>query len=232
MSQKAVADIIGRALANVQFRRKLLTDPNSVLAAYELTQAEVEAIRHGLESGVGVGPAGDLDARISRAGLPLAALSRVLTSAAQDAGAIPEPIPHPAQGPHDTGAIPEPIPHTAHSPKDVGGLPIPIPHEARGPRDTGAIPEPIPHVAQGGATAVSSSPVPQPVSHEAHDIGAIPEPIPHPPREPAAPVPSLSRSLIPPRELATPAPSPSPSLIPPRELATPAPSPSRPLTPP
>ena len=88
-----------------------------------------------------------LTPRISRAGLPVAALSQLFTSAA-----------------HESGAMPEPIPHTAQGPEDVGGLPIPIPHEARGPHDIGAMPEPIPHTAQG-LENVGNLPIPIP--HEA-----------------------------------------------------------------
>ena len=51
MSQKVVAEIINKALADGGFRRRLSSDPNAVLAGYDLTQDEVEAIRQSLEAG-------------------------------------------------------------------------------------------------------------------------------------------------------------------------------------
>jgi hypothetical protein len=185
MSQKVVAEIINKALADGSFRRRLSSDPNAVLAGYELTQDEVEAIRLSLEAGASAAPASDLDPRISRARLPLDALSHLFAPAGPEStGAMPEPIPHPGEGPHPIGAMPEPIPHPAQGPEGVGSLPVPIPHEAQGPQHVGAMPEPIPHPGEGPHPIGA---MPEPIPHPGegpHPIGAMPEPIPHPAQGP------------------------------------------------
>ncbi len=196
MSQKAVLEIVNKALADRGFRKRLFSDPNAALAGYNLTQAEVESIRQSLEAGKGAGPAGDLDPRISRARLPLDALANLFTSARDglegpspeasrpdgDVSSLPIPIPHEAQGPHATGAIPEPIPHPVEGPRATGVIPEPIPHPGDGPHATGAIPEPIPHPVEGPrATGV----IPEPIPYVAHagaagvSSSSVPQPVPH-----------------------------------------------------
>ncbi|MCJ7706022.1 MAG: Os1348 family NHLP clan protein, partial [Anaerolineales bacterium] len=84
MSQKAVLEIVNKALVDRGFRKRLFSDPNAALAGYNLTQGEVKAIRLSLEAGEGAGPAGDLDPRISRARLPLDILTGLFASAGLD----------------------------------------------------------------------------------------------------------------------------------------------------
>lgn len=194
MSQDVVARIIGKALADAKFRRHLFADPNAALAGYRLTQDEVEAIRRGLEAGEDSGRAAELEPRVSRAQLPLDAISSLLSAAgigfkaapdqaasvAGQGGAtevngspVPHPVPHEA---HDVGAMPEPIPHPADA-GAVGAMPEPISH----PADAGAVgamPEPIHHPGGGvlGAGTPSSSPtsepVPQPTDSGGDDSGS------------------------------------------------------------
>ena len=40
MSEEAVHDIVGRAVADEAFRRQLTTDPGAALAGYDLTEGE------------------------------------------------------------------------------------------------------------------------------------------------------------------------------------------------
>ena len=127
MSQKVVAEIINKALADGSLRRRLSSDPNAVLAGYDLTQDEVEAIRLSLDAGASAAPASDLDPRISGARLPPDALSHLFAPAGHEStGAIPEPIPHPGEGPHPIGAIPEPIPRPGEGPHPIGNMAEPV----------------------------------------------------------------------------------------------------------
>ena len=84
MSQKSVSQIIGRALSDRAFRRLLQANPAKALAGYDLTADEVELVRSSLQTGRTSGPAGDLEPRVSRARLPLDALSGLMDSIAPD----------------------------------------------------------------------------------------------------------------------------------------------------
>jgi hypothetical protein len=80
MSQKSVSQIIGRALVERAFRRSLEANPAKALAGYDLTADELSLIRSSLQTGKTSGPAGDLEPRVSRARLPLDALSGLMDS--------------------------------------------------------------------------------------------------------------------------------------------------------
>ena len=66
MSKQAVESILGKAILDGEFRAALFADPEEALAAYELTEMEVAALKaidvETLESF-----AGTLDERISKA---------------------------------------------------------------------------------------------------------------------------------------------------------------------
>jgi len=88
MPQKAVTQIIGRALAEPKFRKLLETDPNKALAGFDLTQDEVNLIRSSLQAGAGPA-ASELESRVSRARLPLDVLSGLMDSLSAHADGIP-----------------------------------------------------------------------------------------------------------------------------------------------
>jgi hypothetical protein len=69
MSKEAVQAIIGRAVVDYQFRESLFTDPDQVLAGFELTEEEVAALR-ALDVEAIASFAGALDERISKAVAP------------------------------------------------------------------------------------------------------------------------------------------------------------------
>jgi hypothetical protein len=65
MSQEHVQNIIGRAVSDPAFRALLFSDPGKALAGYELTDAEIAALR-GLTPEQFDSHAADLETRISR----------------------------------------------------------------------------------------------------------------------------------------------------------------------
>ena len=65
MSQEQVQDVVGRAVADPAFRTVLFNDPNQALAGYDLTDAEIAALR-GLTPEQFDADAADLESRISR----------------------------------------------------------------------------------------------------------------------------------------------------------------------
>ena len=88
MSQKAVTQIIGRALSDRSFRRLLETSPNTALAGFDLAQDEVNLIRSSLQAGAGPA-ASELESRVSRARLPLDVLSGMMEALSAQADSIP-----------------------------------------------------------------------------------------------------------------------------------------------
>jgi len=69
MSKEAVQTIIGRAVVDVQFRESLFTDPDQVLAGFELTEEEVAALK-AIDAVAVESFAGALDERISKVTVP------------------------------------------------------------------------------------------------------------------------------------------------------------------
>lgn len=65
MSQKVVAEIIGRAAAEPEFMTQLFNDPGQALAGYELDDAE-KALLHGLTPENFDALSGQLDQRVSK----------------------------------------------------------------------------------------------------------------------------------------------------------------------
>jgi hypothetical protein len=45
VSRQVLEDVIGRAILDSEFRLKLFADPDSILAGYELTSAELAALK-------------------------------------------------------------------------------------------------------------------------------------------------------------------------------------------
>jgi Ribosomally synthesized peptide prototyped by Frankia Franean1_4349. len=68
MSQEHVQNIIGRAVSDPAFRALLFSDPGKALAGYELTDAEMAALR-GLTPEQFDSRAADLETRTSRSTL-------------------------------------------------------------------------------------------------------------------------------------------------------------------
>jgi hypothetical protein len=75
MSKEAVQSIIGRAVVDVEFRESLFTDPEQVLAEYELTGEEVAALK-AIDSEAMEAFVGALDERISKAMAPYEAMGQ------------------------------------------------------------------------------------------------------------------------------------------------------------
>jgi hypothetical protein len=70
MSADSVKQIIGRAVAEPEFRQLLLADPVQAVNGFELTEEEMTALKN-LTSQEFDAPGGELEARLSRAGLDI-----------------------------------------------------------------------------------------------------------------------------------------------------------------
>ena len=68
MSAEAVKQIIGRAMTEPDFREQLLADPGTALAGFELTVEEQSALKKVTRASFDA-TAGELEERVSRAGL-------------------------------------------------------------------------------------------------------------------------------------------------------------------
>jgi hypothetical protein len=65
MSPNVVQTIIRRAVADLEFRKVLVSDPRSALVDYDLTEEERERLSK-IDAKVFDGSAGDLEGRLSR----------------------------------------------------------------------------------------------------------------------------------------------------------------------
>ena len=65
MSPNVVQTIIRRAVADLEFRKVLVSDPRSALADYDLTEEERDRLGK-IDAKVFDGSAGDLEGRLSR----------------------------------------------------------------------------------------------------------------------------------------------------------------------
>ena len=93
MSEETVKIIIGRAVAEPEFRELLFSDPDKAFEGYELTAEEIESIK-GMDQAAFDEKAGELEERISRAGFSLASLgdSFLAEPKSRDLGLPPEPL--------------------------------------------------------------------------------------------------------------------------------------------
>ncbi len=66
MSKEAVQAVISKAVTDSKFREELFANPDQALSGYELTEAEVAALRH-VDAETMESLAGTLDERISKA---------------------------------------------------------------------------------------------------------------------------------------------------------------------
>lgn len=66
MSKEAVQAVIGKAVTDSEFREALFANPDEALAGYELTEAEIAALKS-IDAETMESFAGSLDERISKA---------------------------------------------------------------------------------------------------------------------------------------------------------------------
>lgn len=66
MSKEAVQAVIGKAVTDSKFREELFANPDQALSGYELTEAEIAALRN-VDAETMESFAGTLDERISKA---------------------------------------------------------------------------------------------------------------------------------------------------------------------
>ncbi len=66
MSKEAVQAVIGKAVTDGKFREQLFADPDHALSGYELTEAEIAALKN-VDAETLESFAGTLDERISKA---------------------------------------------------------------------------------------------------------------------------------------------------------------------
>ena len=70
MSKEALQSVIGRAVTDAQFRNTLFANPESALAGYDLTPAEITSLK-AIDAETLDQMAGDLDDRMSKVSLPM-----------------------------------------------------------------------------------------------------------------------------------------------------------------
>ena len=99
MSQKAIAEIISRALSNPRFRKSLIRHPDKALAGYDLTREEIALIVLSLAKDQAATSAAELDERVSQARFPLGFLGGAARLVV-DADDMPDmPVPEPPEPP-------------------------------------------------------------------------------------------------------------------------------------
>jgi hypothetical protein len=86
MSKEAVQAVIGKAVTDSKFREDLFANPDHALSGYELTEAEIAALKN-VDAETLESLAGTLDERISKA-----FIAGVLAGAASAAGGPSEPL--------------------------------------------------------------------------------------------------------------------------------------------
>ena len=91
MSQEKMEEIIKRAISDEGFRTQLVTDPQKVLAEFELTQEEMKAIHEGLAGDQFDAVASTVEERTSRASIPLAEMLGLVGDIPESAEGILEP---------------------------------------------------------------------------------------------------------------------------------------------
>jgi hypothetical protein len=91
MSQQAVQSIIGKAVLDAGFRSTLFADPDSALAGYELSDAEMAALRTVDAESLELA-AGSLDERVSKS-LAIGFTREDVAMGRTSKGGIPQHLP-------------------------------------------------------------------------------------------------------------------------------------------